>query len=172
MAPGGAEALALLTSAEFDLVLLDLMMPTVDGMAVLTQLRKRELVPGLPVVVITAHDDRAARIAALGAGAVDFLSKPIDRLEVAHKARTLIELKRLRERALAAVNDELEESNHLLRVRFEQSPAATIAWDRQFSISAWNPAAERLFGYSAAEAIRRPTSSLLAEAERERAEAT
>ena len=157
-ATGGAEALAILAREPIDLVLLDVMMPEVDGLAVLAELGRRGSLPALPVVVVTAHDDRPLRIQALSAGATDFLHKPIDHVEVACKVRTLIELRRLRERAMAA----LRESDHLLRLRFEQSPVANITWDVDLRVTAWNPAAERLFGYPRADAIGLPVSALVA----------
>ena len=116
VASGGAEALAILSREPIDLVLLDLMMPEVDGMAVLTELHKRGLLPALPVVVVTAHEDRKVRIDALSAGAIDFLTKPVDRLEVTCKIRTLVELRRLRDRvsehAARQATVELYESVH------------------------------------------------------------
>ena len=162
VAAGGADALAILGRDPIDLVLLDIMMPEVDGLAVLAELRRRGSLPALPVVVVTAHDDRPLRIQALSAGATDFLHKPIDHVEVACKVRTLIELRRLRERALATLRDELRESDHLLRLRFEQSPVAIIVWDVELRVTAWNPAAERLFEYPRAEAIGLPASALVA----------
>ena len=152
-ASGGAEALAILASAPIDLVLLDLMMPEVDGMSVLAELQKRQLLPALPVVVVTAHEERKVRIDALTAGAIDFVAKPIDRLEVACRIRTLVELRQLRETAVATVEGKLRESDHLLRLHFEQSPVAKIAWDTSFRVVTWNPAAEKLFGYTSAEAL-------------------
>jgi PAS domain S-box-containing protein len=101
VATGGAEALALLTHEPVDLVLLDLMMPGIDGMAVLTALQAQQRLPALPVVVVTAHDDRKVRIDALTAGAVDFVGKPLDRFEVACRIRTLVDLKRLRDASAA-----------------------------------------------------------------------
>ena len=97
LADGGAKALELLARESFDLVLLDMSMPVVDGMGVLGALRARGALPAQMVVVVTANSDQDTRIAALGAGAVDFLSKPIDRLELACKMGTLVELHQLRE---------------------------------------------------------------------------
>ncbi len=165
-ASGGAEALAILASAPIDLVLLDLMMPEVDGMSVLAELQKRQMLPALPVVVVTAHEERKVRIDALTAGAVDFIAKPIDRLEVACRIRTLVELRQLRERAVATVEGKLRESDHLLRLRFEQSPVAKIAWDTGFRVVAWNPAAEKLFGYTRAEAFGQHAGFILPESVR------
>jgi len=166
VATGGAEALAITASVPVDLVLLDLMMPQVDGMAVLAELQRRQMLPALPVVVVTAHDERKVRIDALTAGAIDFITKPIDRLEVVCRIRTLVELRQLRERAVATVEGKLREADHLLRLGFEQSPVAKISWDTSFRVLAWNPAAERLFGYTAAEALRRHAAFILPEAER------
>ena len=153
VATGGAEALAALSEAPVDLVLLDLMMPGIDGMAVLAELQKRRLLPSLSVVVVTSHDERQIRIDALTAGAIDFLSKPIDRLEVACRIRTLVELKQLREHAVATIERRLAASDHLLQLRFDQSPVAKIAWDTSGRVVQWNPAAERLFGYAHGEAL-------------------
>ncbi len=165
-ATGGAEALAMLAREPVDLVLLDVMMPGVDGIAVLAELQKQQRLPALPVVVVTAHEDRRVRNDALTAGAVDFLTKPIDRVEVVCKIRTLVELKRLRERAVATVETKLMESEHILKMRFEQSPVAKIIWDRSFRVVAWNPAAEKLFGYGRAEALGQHAAFIVPEAVR------
>jgi hypothetical protein len=100
LAGGGQAALDIIDQTPIDLVLLDLMMPQVDGMAVLEALRARGRLGALPVVVVTAHDDRSARRKALAAGAIDFITKPIDHVEVACKVRSLTELGRLRADAL------------------------------------------------------------------------
>lgn len=95
-AHSGAEALKLVRREPVALMLLDLMMPDMDGMEVLAELGRRDMLRALPVVMVTALDDRQARLGALRAGAVDFITKPIDRIEVACKMRALVELSRLR----------------------------------------------------------------------------
>jgi two-component system, cell cycle sensor histidine kinase and response regulator CckA len=160
VAEGGAEALAELENGAVDLVLLDMMMPEVDGIAVLRRLAAEGRLPALPVVVVTAHDDREAKIAALSAGAMDFLTKPIDRLALTCKVRTLVELKQLRERAVSISEGRRAEADHLLRLNFEQSPVPRIAWDAALRVTAWNPAATRLFGYTEHEAAGRHASFL------------
>ncbi|MBB4130734.1 response regulator [Xanthomonas sp. 3075] len=90
-----------------DLILLDLKMPELDGYALLEQLARLSD-PGhfLPVIVLTADPSRSARHRALGLGAKDFLTKPLDTFEVALRvwnvAETTVLFKRLR--ALAAPN--------------------------------------------------------------------
>ncbi len=108
---GGAAALERLSGpdgAGIDLLILDLMMPEVDGMAVLARLREAGI--GVPVIVQTAHGSIDAVIAAMRAGALDFVVKPVgaERLSVSIK-NTLrfdaleIEVRRMTRRASGAV---------------------------------------------------------------------
>ncbi|MBE0616331.1 MAG: response regulator, partial [Proteobacteria bacterium] len=73
-AVNGEEALAKLGQAAYDLLLLDLKMPGMDGMEVLR--RTRETLPELPVVILTAYGTVASAVEAMKLGAVDFLQKP------------------------------------------------------------------------------------------------
>lgn len=78
-----------------DLVLLDLMMPYVDGFAVLESLRSLPNAIFLPVIVLTADVNEETKRRALGAGATDFLLKPFDHLEVLLRIANLLETRRL-----------------------------------------------------------------------------
>src|SRR5262245_25583333 len=71
---GGAAAIEALRERPFDVVVTDLLMPDVDGLAVLD--RARHLRPDSVVVVITAHGDVATAVRAMQAGALDFIEKP------------------------------------------------------------------------------------------------
>jgi DNA-binding response OmpR family regulator len=75
---GGAEALELLGRVPVDLVLLDVMMPVVDGLTVLRRLREKHSGLELPVIMTTARADRRDIVEALGLGANDYITKPID----------------------------------------------------------------------------------------------
>ncbi len=109
----GAEALAMLGDAPFDLVVLDLVMPEMDGIAVARAIRADPRLVGLPVLMITAGD-ADLKIEALDAGADDFLQKPIVRAELLARVRSLLRLKDAHDTissqatALAALNDDLE----------------------------------------------------------------
>jgi PAS domain S-box-containing protein len=88
----GAEALAQIDADRPDLVLLDLMMPVMDGFGVLERL-KGDGGPLLPVIVLTAATEREARMKALTLGAHEFLNKPFDTEELFLRIGTLLRLK-------------------------------------------------------------------------------
>ena len=81
-AAGGAQALSMIAEHSLDLVLLDLLMPEMDGFEVLQRLKADPVTHRLPVIVVTAHDNQAERLRALELGADDLLIKPIDRAEL------------------------------------------------------------------------------------------
>lgn len=72
----GAEALDLISARGFDLVLLDMMMPEISGMHVLTEIRGSLDTADLPVIMITGRSDPGAAVEALAAGADDYVAKP------------------------------------------------------------------------------------------------
>src|SRR6187399_1299329 len=84
----GGQADAALRAAEYDLVLLDLGLPRRDGLSLLRDWRARGR--DLPVLVITARDAVADRVAGLDAGADDYLVKPFDLDELAARVRALL----------------------------------------------------------------------------------
>ncbi|MCR1825177.1 response regulator [Pseudomonas oleovorans] len=91
-----AQALALFSSFEPDLLILDLHMPGLDGFAVLEQLQRR--IPAddyLPILVLTADATREARLRALALGARDFISKPLDAIETLLRVWNLLETRAL-----------------------------------------------------------------------------
>src|ERR1700760_655720 len=75
-ASNGAEALAICARAECDIVLLDVMMPDMDGFEVCRRLKSNPVTHYIPVVMITALDQSSDRVRGLDAGADDFLTKP------------------------------------------------------------------------------------------------
>lgn len=94
-ATNGADALALVTREQPDLVLLDVMMPGISGLEVCTSLKQRPETCLTPVVLISAAQERETVIAGLEAGADDFLNKPVDPEELYTRVRSLLRLKRL-----------------------------------------------------------------------------
>lgn len=103
---------------EPDLVLLDLMMPHVDGFAILEALRASAAETFLPVVVLTADANETTKLRALRAGATDFLLKPFDQLEVLLRIHNLLETRRLHlqlDMQVAAYADAVRERTSELR---------------------------------------------------------
>lgn len=88
-------ALETCNTFEPDLILLDLMMPHVDGFAVLEALRSTPSELFLPVIVLTADANEATKLRALRSGATDFLLKPFDQIEVLLRIGNLLEMRRL-----------------------------------------------------------------------------
>jgi putative two-component system response regulator len=105
-------------SFEPDLVLLDLMMPHVDGFEILESLRAAAGEAFLPVIVLTADANETTKLRALRAGATDFLLKPFDQLEVLLRMSNLLETRRLHlqlDTQLAAYADAVRERTSELR---------------------------------------------------------
>ena len=105
---------ALATCADFDpdLILLDLIMPNVDGFALLEALRTDSSESFLPIVVLTADTTEEAKARALDTGATDFLVKPVSPTEALLRIRNLLEVRRLHtvvENKRSAVEDTLRE---------------------------------------------------------------
>ena len=92
-AMSGKEALAICERAECDLVLLDVMMPDMDGFEVCRRLKSNPATHHIPVVMVTALDQPSDRVRGLEAGADDFLSKPISDLALIARVRSLSRLK-------------------------------------------------------------------------------
>ena len=95
-ADNGREALAKAVELKPDLILLDVMMPDLSGFEVCQQLRKSESTVDIPIIMVTALDDRDSRIQGIEAGADDFISKPVDRVELKARVQTVTKLNRFR----------------------------------------------------------------------------
>lgn len=102
------DALAWCETNEPDLVLLDYVMPEIDGVGFLERFRARPHLATIPVVVVTGQEDRPTLYRALEAGANDFLRKPVDELELLARAKNMLKLRRAtRDLYRLATTDEL-----------------------------------------------------------------
>lgn len=93
VARNGNEALAVTAAQQPDLILLDVMMPDMGGFEAVARLKADPLTRPVPVIMLTALDDRESKLRALQAGAEEFLSKPIDRADLTIRVRNLLRLK-------------------------------------------------------------------------------
>jgi signal transduction histidine kinase len=117
-AESGEEALAIVAVQSPDLILLDVMMPDMDGYEVAARIKANIGSKSIPIIMLTALDDRNARMLGLNAGAEDFLTKPVDRAELCVRVRNLLRLKTYSDKLNAAL--EAIESSH------EQLAAALV----------------------------------------------
>lgn len=97
LAENGRMALEMLADGDFDLVLLDILMPEMDGFEVLARLKSDPARRDLPVIVISALDEMDSVIRCIGMGAEDFLPKPFDPLLLRARLGACLEKKRLRD---------------------------------------------------------------------------
>ncbi|MGB4781620.1 HD-GYP domain-containing protein [Candidatus Methylomirabilis sp.] len=105
-AADGLEALALVAASPPDLILLDIMMPKLDGYAVCRRLKQEAPTRLVPIVLLTALGAEEARIRGIEAGADDFITKPFSRAELKARVRSLLRLK--------VFTDELEHAEAML----------------------------------------------------------
>ena len=115
-AAGGLEALELIESGAFDLVLLDIMMPDLEGTEVVRRIRGRHSASELPVIMVTAKNQSEDLASSLKLGANDYITKPID-FEVAW-ARIQSQLQRKRDHDLHVISRKVieDEADHLQRI--------------------------------------------------------
>jgi len=168
-AASGEEALALVEQERPDLILLDIMMPGMDGYEVTRRIKGNPGTESIPIIMITAIDDRRAMLLGLTAGAEDFLTKPVDRAELKMRVRNLLRLKafgdyhdkyskRLEGEAGLRAAD-LVESEARFRQLAETIEEVFFLVDPQVTQMFYvSPAYERIFGRSCASLYAEPGS--------------
>ncbi len=92
-ASSGSAAFACIARQRPDLILLDVVLPDINGFEITRLLKQSKETTGIPIVMVTGLDDRAARLRALETGVEDFLTKPVDRSELVVRVRNLLTVK-------------------------------------------------------------------------------
>jgi DNA-binding response OmpR family regulator len=92
-AAGGMEAMDLIANEAPQLILLDVSMPDMDGYAVASLLKADPKTASIPIIMVTAHTGRGARVVGLHTGVEDYLTKPVDAPELLLKVRNLLRLR-------------------------------------------------------------------------------
>ncbi|MCC6006648.1 MAG: response regulator [Rhodobacteraceae bacterium] len=121
-AENGHEALARIAELQPDLVLLDVMMPGIDGLEVCRRVRADPGQPYMPIVMVTAKADRNDIVAGLDAGADDYLTKPVDQTELMARVRSMLRIKMLQDKVRAQA-DALAEMNSGLEAKVAEQVA-------------------------------------------------
>jgi two-component system, sensor histidine kinase and response regulator len=131
LARSGAQALEQVTLAKPDLILLDVRMPRMDGFEVCRRLKAAPASVDIPVIFMTAEDETAQKVTAFSLGAVDYITKPIQRDELLARIRLHLQLHRLQTalfhqtQALASKNMELEAYAHTIAHNLKTPLAAS-----------------------------------------------
>jgi two-component system cell cycle response regulator len=130
-ASSGEEALRMARSEHPDIILLDVMMPEMDGFEVCRRLKADPATDGIPVVMVTALSEVADRVRGLQSGADDFLTKPVNDVALFARVRSLVRLKRmteewrLREEVYGRFDTVIDDG----RRKEDMSPANVVLWE-------------------------------------------
>lgn len=157
-AASGEEALAAVAQQLPDLVLLDVLMPGMDGFEVTRRLKADPRTSAIPIILVTSLEDRESCLNGLEAGADEFLHKPVDRAELLVRVNNLLKIKEyqdfisthsrtLEERSasLAAAAFEARQKTKQVSALFEHNADAIIVIDMNGLICSANSAAAQLF---------------------------
>ena len=129
-AAGGHAALAMLERETFDLVLLDVMMPDLDGLEVLERVKSAPATRDIPVIMISALDDVASIVRGIERGAEDYLAKPFDPVLLRARVGACLEKKRLRDAELEYLREVgrvIEAATAVEAGRYESGALAQVA---------------------------------------------
>jgi len=166
-ASSGEEALALVAEQPPDLILLDIMMPGMDGYEVARQIKANTATSNIPIIMLSALGEHSARISGLEAGAEDFLSKPVESAELWLRVRNLLRLK--------AFGDYLKSHNLMLEDQLQKRTidlerfrlAMDTSGDAIFLINRtsmrlieFNRSACQVLGYTAEELLSKTPADL------------
>lgn len=121
-AADGQEALDIARGERPDLILLDVMMPKIDGFDVCRQLKADASLPFMPIILVTAKADSKDVVAGLDAGADEYLTKPIDQAALVARVRSMLRIKALHDKVQAQAGDLAAWNNTL-----EQRVAAQVS---------------------------------------------
>ncbi len=153
----GEQALSIAKLALPSLILLDIMMPGIDGFEVCRRLKADAETRGIPVIFLSALTDTEALVKGFALGAVDYISKPFQGDEVRARVRTQLRIRRL-EVELARRNVELEDENRQILSAVAEG---IFSLHKDQRIRSLNPEAEKLVGCSLKDCVGEPLFSLL-----------
>lgn len=154
-AMSGTEALIKVEKTYPDLILLDIMMPNMNGYAVCKNLKSSPNTMSIPIVMVTALKDKEDRIKAIEAGADDFLSKPVDMYELNARVKSLLRVKQYHD-SLMEERERLLIFSSALNSMDDCVIITNISGDIKYA----NPAFEKKYGYLKDEITRMHISAI------------
>lgn len=165
-AEDGHRALELITNKTVDLVLMDVMMPGIDGFETTRQIRAMPEHSDLPVIMVTALGSKEHRLKAVEAGASDFVSKPVDKVELQVRMASLLKMKEAQDavkRHRAELEETVERRTEALRHQTElyrsvltSSADAIVLQDLKGNVQYVSPSFTQIFGWDIDELAGSP----------------
>lgn len=148
LAAGSEGALSILQNITPSLIVLDIMMPKIDGFELCKIIRKQEKFRKIPIIFITAYSDSENEVEALKLGAADFITKPINPVLVKARVVNQLKLKLFHD----SLEDEVSNKNEQFYSLIENAPDAILMINYEVGkIIISNKAAENLFGFNSTE---------------------
>jgi diguanylate cyclase (GGDEF)-like protein len=132
-ADSGFAAIELINRESFDLVLLDVMMPGIDGIETLKRIRSQQSASALPVIMVTAKSESNNIVDALELGANDYVTKPVDFAVALARVNTQISRKRA-EQQVALANEELRKANEDLERRVQERTSRLVDANQRLKV--------------------------------------
>ncbi|HEY9812869.1 MAG TPA: response regulator [Candidatus Sericytochromatia bacterium] len=166
----GESAIEMAEYAPPDLILLDIVMPGIDGFETCRRLKANQVTQDIPIIFMTALADNVDKVKGLNLGAVDYITKPLEHEEVLARINIHLRLQNLTKELIeqnVRLEEEIQQHKQAQQKISEQAALLDIATDAIFvqdlsnNIVFWNKGAERLYGWEANEAIGKNVLELL-----------
>ncbi len=159
VATDGITALEIANSENIDLVLLDIVMPVMDGYEVAYKLKHNKDTASIPFIFLTAKNDSQSIVRGFKEGAVDYISKPFAKEELLVRVNNHLQFYKLN-KALSNAFSELSINKNFLQSVLDYSPLSIITTDTKGTITLFNKEAELMLGYSSNELVNQKSASI------------
>ncbi|WP_017445905.1 EAL domain-containing protein [Gayadomonas joobiniege] len=143
-----------------ELILLDFEMTGKNGIQVCNELKADPITKDIPVIFVTSHESKSSEIAALEAGAIDFIHKPIDRHTCQIRIRNHLSLLKTKQ-ALVKSQQTLVQQKQKLNITLNSIGDAVISTDAEGLVTFMNPVAENMTGWHQKDALGQPIEKIM-----------
>lgn len=167
IAMNGEAALSLVEKNRPDLILLDVMMPGIDGFETCEKLKANPSTNNIPVIFVTAKTEVEDIVRGFGVGSVDYIAKPFKREEVLSRVQTHLKIEKLNQekenlnKKLQDQNNELVESQNQYRVILEKSSDGVFSLDAEGKILSCNARFSSFLDFKVKELIGKPVMDIV-----------
>lgn len=156
-----------------DLILLDIMLPDINGYEVCASLKSREQTKEIPVIFLSALNETQEKVKAFRLGGVDYITKPFQSEEVLARIESQLTIQKLQKqlkqqneilqnqiKERQQAEESLQQAHQQLAFHVENSPLAVIEWNHEFRVQRWSAQAEKIFGWTAQEVLNKSWDEL------------